>query len=117
MIIVDERKPAAPIALDLTHVPAIGNDNENLGHFWPPLAVLTTASMSTGGDVVARTSEAITGIDPKGQAESREGAQHQSELGTGFTVLDAHDPLPSDADFASEVGLAQLELAASVAND
>ena len=39
-----------------------------------------------------------------------------TKLGTGLAVLDGHDPLLSDPRFAGKLGLAQLELAAFVAD-
>ena len=61
--------------------------------------------------------DAIAGIDCQRQAKGGERAEYQTEFCAGLAVLDGHSPLPPDPDLTGELSLAQLELAASVAND
>ena len=66
--------------------------------------------------VVARRGPVIAGIDRQREVQGGKGTENQAELGAGLAVLDGHDPLPSDPRLAGELGLAQLEAGAPVAD-
>ena len=67
-------------------------------------------------NVLARRRPEIAGIDRQREVQGGKGTENQTELSTGLAVLDGHDPLPSDSRLAGELGLAQLEAAAPVAD-
>ena len=112
--VVDEREPAAPITLDLAHDPAVGDDDQRLGHLRSSLACVYDGIDVDEGHLVARPELAVAGLDRQSKVQGGEGAQHQAELGAGLAALDGHNPLPSDSRLAGEPGLAQPECSASV---
>ena len=89
-----------------------------LGRLWSIFLGGIHDGVDIGGRyVVARRRPAIAGIDRQREVQGGKGTENQTDLRSGLAVLDGHDPLPSDPRFAGELGVAQLELAAPVADD